>query len=123
MEEEEKKEELITIDPTPLLKLKPMKPLMVLEFKKFEGVAEVEERNDAEYRFNRFNREEQDEEHEQIKIPKCNWAYKTEPTTRLGPDEDETDFLFIVPYCYAVEASEQSLKKGLLESVEVREDD
>ena len=58
MVEEEKKEELITIDPTPLLKLKPMKPLMVLEFKKFEGVAEVEERIDAEYRFNRFNREE-----------------------------------------------------------------
>ena len=107
----------------PLLKLKPMKPLMLLEFKKFEGVAEVEERNDAEYRFNRFNREDEEEEHDQIKIPKCNWAYKTERTTRLEPNEDEEDFLFIVPYCYATEASEQFLEKGLLESIEVREDD
>ena len=106
-----------------LLKIKPMKPLMVLDFKKFEGVAEVEERNDAEYRFNRYNRTDEEGEHEQLKIPKCNWAYKTQPTTRLKPDEDEEDFLFIVPYCYATEASNQFLEKGLLESVEVREED
>ena len=45
------------------------------------------------------------------------------PMTRLEPNDDEEDFLFIMPYCYATMASEVNLSRGLLESIELREED
>ena len=60
--------------------------------------------------------------HEEVAIPKCHWAYKTKPlTTHIN--ETQSDFFFIIPYCYATPASDDVLKRGLLESIEFRQDD
>ena len=129
--EEEKKVEIVpvrrmpvdeeqTIDVSSLPKLKPMKPLMVFEPKQFEGVEEADKKEFVS-NFMRRDLEEVEDELTRLKIPKCNWAYKTPPLT-LAEDEDEQEFFYILPYCYATAAEDSFLEScGLLQSIELRE--
>ena len=61
-------------------------------------------------------------DHVKIPIPKCHWAYKLEPaSTKVNPYD--ADFFYITPYIFAKTATESVLKRGLLETIEFREDD
>ena len=78
--------------------------------------------NETERGFMRNIIEEAANDHDQIPIPKCHWAYKTEPTsTRI--DDYAREFMYIVPYCFAKWSSSEALSRGLLESIEFRQDD
>ena len=38
-------------------------------------------------------------------------------------DHSEKDFMYIIPYCYAQWATTEALKRGLLESIQFRQED
>ena len=61
-------------------------------------------------------------EHEQIPIPKRHWVYKLVPST-IKDNDREREFMFCLPYCFATAATPEALKRGLLETIEFRQDD
>lgn len=117
---EECKQAAASVDEPTSIKPKPyIKSVMPSEFKlklKLPGLSA----QDRGFMLNIF--EEALNDHKQIKIPKCNWAYKLEPLTRKVSNREEK-FMYIIPYCFASPATPEALERGLLESITFREDD
>ena len=73
-------------------------------------------------KFRRIDVKEEEPDHLQIPVPKRNWVYKLEPTT-IEENDRERDFIFVIPYCFATAATPEALQRGLLQTIEFRQED
>lgn len=136
-EEEEKKEEPVPIieekktqmPVLPLIKRvsrspSPPKPLMAMKISLNSEGDNLKLPNLMNLKFGMVRNifEEALNDHKKIPIPKCHWAYKLEPTT-INENHCERDFFYITPYIFARWATPEVLERGLLRSIEFREND